>query len=273
MINNSNLLSTGGRWQSALVATAAVFAVGSASGAAQAATVAGLVDGKTLVMIDTDAKKVTRSVAVEGGPLVGIDVRPADKMLYGVTADGKILTIDPATGKTTMKSQISEKLPTGVDFVVDFNPVADRLRLMASDGTSLRINVDDGKAIVDGRLKYAETDASKGKTPKISVGAYTNSYAGTKETALFDIDLSSATLVKQAPPNDGILNTVGALGVKLDGGAAFDISSDGKGGNAAWLMVGSMLHAVDLATGKATPAATIGGLGGRVTDIAVMPAN
>ncbi len=254
-----------------VLVSAAAVAVALATAAASAATVAGLIDGKTLVWIDTDAKKVTKTVAIQGGPLVGIDVRPADKMLYGVTADGKIVTIDASTGATTMKSQISEKLPANVEMVVDFNPVADRLRVMGSDGTSLRINVDDGKATVDGRLKYAETDAMKGKTPKIGLGAYTNSIAGTKETALYDIDLATATLVKQAPPNDGILNTVGPLGIKLDGGAAFDISSDDKGGNSAWLLVGNVLHSVDLATGKATPSMTIEGLTGRVTDMAVMP--
>ena len=65
---------------------------------------------------------------------------------------------------------------------VDFNPVADRLRVIGSDGTSLRVNVDDGKVIKDGSLKYADTDANKGKTPKIMAGAYTNSVKGTKET-------------------------------------------------------------------------------------------
>ena len=240
--------------------------------AAQAATVAALVDGTSIVWVDTEKKAVTKTVKIDGAALVGIDVRPADKMLYGVSADGKIMIVDPATGKTTMKSQISEALPKGVDMVVDFNPVADRLRLIGSDGTSLRINVDDGKATVDGRLKYAETDGMKGKTPKVTLGAYTNSFAGTKETVLYDIDVATGTLVKQAPPNDGTLNTIGALGIKLDGPLAFDIMSDGKGGNSAFLMAGSELFSVDLATGKATSAAKISGVTGKIIDIAVMPA-
>ena len=62
---------------------------------------------------------------------------------------------------------------------------------------------------------------------------------------------ANGMLVKQAPPNDGILNTVGALGVKLDGDAAFDIVCDGKGGNSAWLMSGQRLYSVDLAKGTA----------------------
>ena len=60
------------------------------SHAADAGTVAGLVDGKTLVWIDSDTLKVTKSVEIEGGAILGIDVRPADKQLYGVTAAGKI---------------------------------------------------------------------------------------------------------------------------------------------------------------------------------------
>lgn len=263
-------ISNFGTFRPALLATAAAF-VGLLAGASQAATVAGLMDGKTLVWIDTDTKKVTKSVTLDTGPLVGIDVRPADKTLYGVTADGRILSIDPATGKTTLKSQIGEKLPTGVDMVVDFNPVADRMRLIGSDGTSLRINVDDGKAVVDGRLKFADADAHKGTAPKVTLGAYTNSFAGSKETVLYDIDMTHGVLVRQAPPNDGVLNTIGPLGVKLDKMAAFDISSDGKGANAAWLMSGSTLYSVDLATGKATQAAKIEGISGRIMDIAVMP--
>jgi hypothetical protein len=84
--------------------------------------------------------------------------------------------------------------------------------------------------------------------------------------------VANGVLVKQAPPNDGILNTVGALGVKLDGGVAFDIAADGKGGNQGWLLVGSTLYAVDLATGAAKSAGTISGLKGQIKDIAVIPA-
>ena len=258
---------------SMLLATAATAAFSLSASAAQAATVAGLMNGgATLVWIDTGTMKVTKTVKIQGASLVGIDVRPADKQLYGVTAAGKIVTIDAATGKVTDKSQISEKLSASGPISVDFNPAADRLRVIGADGSSLRINVEDGKATVDGSLKYAEGDANKGKTPKAGAVAYTNSIAGTKETALYDIDVGNGTLVKQAPPNDGVLNTVGALGMKLDGGVAFDIVADANGGNAAWLMSGDRLYSVDLAKGTAKSAGKIAGLKGKVMDIAVMPA-
>lgn len=240
-------------------------------GGAQAQTVAALIGDDTLAMVDVAAKKVTTTVKVTGMPgrIVGIDVRPADGMLYALAADGTVLTIDTASGKATTKSKLETMLPTGTMATVDFNPVADRLRVIGSDGTSLRANVDDGKVVKDGTLKFAENDTMKGKTAKVVAGAYTNSMKDAKETTLFDIDASGA-LLRQAPPNDGILNTVGMLGVAAEA-AAFDITTDAAGKSQGWLMSGDTLHAVDLATGKATMVAKIAGTTGTVRDIAALP--
>jgi len=60
--------------------------------------------------------------------------------------------------------------------------------------------------------------------------------------------------------------------VKLEGQVAFDVWSDGKGGNAAWLLSGGALHSVDLSTGAATKVGAIAGLKGRITDFAVLAA-
>jgi hypothetical protein len=239
---------------------------------AQAAQLAALIGNDTIAIVDTDAKKVAKTMKVSGidGPLVGIDVRPADGMLYGLVEDGTVVTIDTA-GKATVKSKLETMLAKGVAATVDFNPVADRLRVIGSDGTNLRANVDDGKVTKDGQLRYADGDINKGKSPKIVAGAYINSVKGSKETGLFDIDAATGALVKQAPPNDGILNTVGMLGAKVDN-VAFDIWSDGQGRNEAWAMAGRELWSIDLATGKATPAAKIDGVSGTVRDIAILPA-
>lgn len=247
----------------------ALLATVAAIGAARAETVAALVGDDTIAMVDTTAKKVTSAKKVTGisGKILGIDVRPADGMLYALLADGQLVTIDK-DWKATPKSKLETMLPAGVMATVDFNPVADRLRVIGSDGTNLRVNVDDGKVVKDGQLKFADADTMKGKTPKVVAGSYTNSMKGAKETALFDIDASGAVL-KQAPPNDGVLNTIGQLGMKGDG-VAFDIASGADGSNSAWAMAGDTLYSVDLATGKGTKAAKIAGVKGKVRDIAVM---
>lgn len=244
-----------------------------AAGPAAADTVIALVGGKALALVDASSLKVTGTVELTGASdLVGIDVRPADGMLYGVTAAGEIVTIDPKSGAATKKSTLSEKIPAGAKVTVDFNPMADRLRILTDSGMSLRVNVDDGKATVDGSLKYAETDMHKGEKPNIVAGAYTNSLNGKKaeKTELYDIDATIPALVKQAPPNDGVLSAIGKIGVTLSGPVGFEIAASADGKNAAWLMTGGALYSVDLSTGKTTKAGDIEG-GKDVTDIAWWP--
>jgi hypothetical protein len=251
-----------------LALAGAILSVSVFANAASAASLIGLVDGKTLVWVDPATRKVTGKADIKGAAnVVGIDVRPVDGMLYAVSADSAIYTVDAKTGAATMKAKLSESLKAGVTVTVDFNPAADRLRIITSDGVNLRVNVDDGKVTVDGPLKYKEGDAQAGKTANVIAGAYTNSSnPKPATTALYDID-ASGHLLTQSPPNDGILNTVGMLGVKLDGPVAFNIVARGED-NAAWLTTGGMLYSVDLKTGKATAAGKIEGLTGKLTDIA-----
>ena len=256
--------------KSILAASAALVLTASA---APAAEVAALWGDNTISIVDTSQKKVVKTWNVSGipGKVLGIDVRPADGMLYALGSDGGVYWIDAKTGKATMKSKLETMLAAGVLATVDFNPAADRLRVMGNDGTSLRVNVDDGKVIKDGSHKFAATDMHKGEKPNVIAGAYSNSFKGTKETTLYNIDGTIGALVKQAPPNDGVLNAIGRLGVKFDT-VAFDIWSDGQGKNEAWLMTGDTLYSVDLSSGKATAAAKIAGAKGPVRDIAILPA-
>jgi DNA-binding beta-propeller fold protein YncE len=257
------------KFRNPLLASLALTGALVAANAASAQQIVALVGDNTLALIDPAKRQVTASIPVKGvKKLHGIDVRPADGMLYGITDDGMIVTIDPKTGASTKKAELSEKLKGGT-VTVDFNPVADRLRVMSSDGTNLRVNVDDGKAIVDGSLKFAESDMHKGEKPNVVAGAYSNSVKGTKETALYDIDATIGALLKQAPPNDGVLNAVGKLGFKPNGPIAFNIV--GESDNAAWLVNGTTLYSVDLASGKATSKGAINGVKGQIRDIGWLP--
>ena len=129
-----------------LLLASTVLAVAVAAGAAQASTLAVLTGDDTLTMVDTATQKAGKSMKVSGinGKIAGIDVRPADGMLYALGVDGTIYTVDTA-GKATMKSKMDTVLAANAMATVDFNPAADRLRVIGSDGTNLRVNVDDGK--------------------------------------------------------------------------------------------------------------------------------
>lgn len=258
----------------ALLASSILGASAALSAQAQAQTLIGLTGDDSLVMIDAAAKKAGKSVKVSGisGKLAGIDVRPADGMLYGLAIDGTIYTIDPASGKAAMKSKMDTVLPANTMATVDFNPVADRMRVIGSDGTSLRVNVEDGKTAVDGKLKFAEADANKAATPMVVAGAYSNAVKGPKETTLYDIDGKLGVLLRQVPPNDGILNTIGKLGPSPKS-YAFDITTDAAGVSTGWLLADGELHKVDIATGKASMVGKITGLAAPVRDVAALPAS
>ncbi len=140
----------------------------------------------------------------------------------------------------------------------DFNPVADRLRLVGDNDQDFRINVDTGAVIVDGSLAFAEGDRNAGINPNITAAAYTNSFEGTTSTQLYNIDTLLNTLVLQNPPNDGILTTVGELGLDFDTLGGFDILSDPDAGNVAFAVSNNTFYSIDLDSGNATEIGMLG---------------
>jgi Domain of unknown function (DUF4394) len=249
-------------------------AVAASASAADAATLIALTADNQLLRIDTETRRASAPVRINGaaGRLVGIDVRPADGKLYGLTDSGQIVTIDPANGAATRVSQLPERFESGGRAVVDFNPVADRLRVMGMDGANLRVNVGTGEAAKDGQLKYAAGTPWAETQPRVTAGAYTNSVAGTQQTALLTIDSLSRTLNLQAPPNDGVQQPRGEVAASLPAGIAFDILADGTGNNRGLLLAEGKLHEVDLQGGRATALGAVSGLpgGAEVIDIAAM---
>ncbi|MBD2021651.1 DUF4394 domain-containing protein [Leptolyngbya sp. FACHB-36] len=235
----------------------------------------GLTDYNTIVAFDPSNPSQASSIEITGvdGTLVGIDVRPANGLLYGVTDASKIYTIDPTTGSATFVSTLSPiSFAAGVEAGVDFNPVPDRLRLVGSNDQNLRINVDNGAiadfdAVTPGfqpdlNLTYAADDRNGGADPTITAAAYTNSFFGpaatTRTTQLFGIDSALDTLVLQNPPNNGVLRTIGSLGIDFGATGGFDIFSPLSGVNAAYAVSGSTLYSLDLSSGAATNLGSVG---------------
>jgi hypothetical protein len=246
---------------------------GLAAAPAGAVTMAGLTADNKLVWIDTDKKTASAPKPITGTDqrIVGIDVRPANGKLYAVSAGGQIFTLAPDTGVLTPVSQIAEKVELGAKPVVDFNPVADRLRVISVYGTSLRINVENGQTVVDKPLAFDAADANAARRPMIAAGAYINAVAGAKATELFHVDHGAGALLLQNPPNDGVLKTKGALGMKLAPMAAMDVMSKASGENTAYLLSGKALYAIDLASAKTMAMGSIAGIDGDIIDIAVLP--
>ena len=127
-----------------------LLALATSAATAKAATLIGLTADNKLVKIDTATMAASAPMAISSSDkIVGIDVRPADGKLYGLSETGQLVTIDHMTGKATAGSTLSEKVALGSRPIVDFNPAADRLRVIGADGVSLRINVENGATTID----------------------------------------------------------------------------------------------------------------------------
>ncbi|SFQ50730.1 DUF4394 domain-containing protein [Hymenobacter arizonensis] len=164
-----------------------------------------------------------------GQRLVGMDYRPNTGELYALgynatNGEARLYRLNPTTGVSTAVGTGPVTLALGgpterIGF--DFNPTVDRIRVVSSNNANYRLNPNTGGvAAQDGALAYRTAgDANLGKDPLVSAVAYTNSYIGSTSTTLYDIDtrptVGPGILATQIPPNDGSLNTVGAL--TLDG--------------------------------------------------------
>lgn len=243
------------------------------TGAANATTLIALTADNMLVWIDSDTRRASAPVRISGadGRVLGIDQRPQDGRLYGVTDRGQIVTIDAMTGRAVQVSRLNMAFDSGGRAVVDFNPVANRLRLMGMNGVNLRVNVETGEAVRDGELNYQVGSAWAESRPRIVAGAYTNSMTGAQATALYTMDTLAGSYNLQAPPNDGTQQPRGTLPDGLPAGVAFDILTDGQGANTGFLLASGTLHRIDVANGGATSLGTVAALPqSEVIDIAAM---
>jgi hypothetical protein len=204
-------------------------------------------------LLNISSRGIFKSVRVTGinGNLQGIDFRPANNQLYGVTDTDNLYIINFNTGRAKFVSKLSSSFDGGFQSGFDFNPVPDRLRTVGSNDQNFRTNVDNGQVNVDKPLAYDPMDANTGIDPNITAIAYTNSVAGAKSTQLFGIDYNLDTLVLQDPPNDGNLKTIGKLGINFAPIGGFDIITDTRGNNIAFAISGSTLYNIDLSTGAA----------------------
>lgn len=170
--------------------------------------------------------------------IVGLDYRPASGNdgdngdLYGLGDRGGVYVIDDGNGKASLRSRLNVTLE-GSSFGVDFNPTVDRLRVISDTGQNLRVNVDDGTTMTDGRLAYPAVPPATAPTMAMGVtgAAYTNNDADPNTaTTLYDIDSMLDQTVIQSPANAGLLAPTGKLTVDTNSTVGSDIYSTVRDG-------------------------------------------
>lgn len=203
-------------------------------------SVYGLTDAGELATFDAASPADATVVPITGlgqdAPLLGIDVRPADGSIMALSTGGVVYSITPDGAATAVGTGIDPPIESPA-FGWDFNPTVDRIRVDVSTGQNLRLNPDTGVVgtnpdtgmpTIDGNLAFAAGDANFGTDPQVVGAGYTNSVADAEATELYAVDAATGVLAVQDPPNDGVLNTVGDLGVELTEATSFDIAPTGE---------------------------------------------
>lgn len=237
--------------------------------AAYAVPAVGLVGSNGLFTFDTATPGsnggLVTVTGLGGQSLLSIDYRPNTVALYGLGSGGTLFILNPLTGVATTGPTLSNvTLARGATFDIAFNPSVDRLRIVASTGQNLRVNVDTGAATGVGSgnqdlpIAFAAGDGNAGDNPTVTAVAYTNQTQSAfgRPTVLYDIEAGNGVLTTQAPPNNGTLNTIGSTGVAV-GFTGFDIDGDTNIGYASST---SSLYTINLATGASTLVGSFGGL-------------
>jgi len=255
-------------------ATLALAAVG-----AQAITLVGLTSANELAMIDTSNIAGATTTAITGlaagDRLVGIDLRPKDSKIYGISLSNNIYTIDASSGAASLVAALSAPVinPT-LGYGIDFNPMADfgvaaSLRLVSSAGNNYAVNASTGVVgntasnIGNGfsGVAYSNTSQNPSAAPAATSLYYINSVTDS---------LSVAGTGFNAPA----LSFVGNLGIDVLKASGFEVVFDGTtnmGIAALNVDNGSLatgLYSINLSTGAAT---SLGTYNGTLSGLTVSP--
>ena len=228
---------------------------------AQAVTLVGLTSANQITRIDTASIAAATTTAITGlapgDRFVGIDLRPKDSKVYGITLSSKLYTVDEMTGATTFVAALSSPvINAGQGYGIDFNPVADfgtgaSLRLISSAGNNFAINAGTG---VVGNLAGSIATG-------FSAVSYSNSkplpMAAPASTTLYYINSSTDQLMMATSAfNAPTITTVGALGVDVLKANGFELLGNGMAFAALNADDGSSLvtglYSINLGTGAAT---------------------
>lgn len=235
-------------------------ALAALASATQAALLIGLTSSNELARIDTGniagATRTAITGLAAGDRFVGIDTRPSNGLIYGLSLSNKIYTVDERSGVASFVADLSAPVINGaLGWGLDFNPVADfagatSFRVVNSAGNNYAINANTG---VVGNLAGTIAAGFSGVSYSNSVLFPTGAPPSTQ---LYYINSATDTLsVALGAFNTPTINLVGSLGIDVLNANGFEVLADGTAFAALNTDAGSSLttgiYGIDLASGRA----------------------
>ena len=280
---------------SAAASSSAVSAAAQTTGVIMLRTPIYALDSNNIILVLwPGATSFTRLVRVTqaNGNLIGIDFRPADgnnNALYALTDTGSIYTVKltaTGLGAVTKVSDMTTRFPSGIQSLMDFNPMVNALRLIGSDRLNYAVVNSGGNLnamAIQTALSYDPNDVNKGVSPHVSNGAYTNNVVGATTTLFYaiDYDLDTFLTIQPATPGGssatggGVLQTLGPLvtptgqRINVSSTADIDIYTNNAGVNRLVGVSGRTFFTIDLS--MVNPVVPAGSVTNIVTQGITMP--
>lgn len=183
-----------------------------------------ITDGAELVRFPpTDPAAITSRVpitGVDGATLLAVDTRPGVGELVALSDAGVLYVIEQASGTATPIG--AGPLDPPLDdpgFGFDFD-TGGEVHVVVATGTNLRVDASSG-AVSSAMAPpaFATGDVNDGARPRIVA------IASAPTGDPFALDATTSSLARLG--DDGILTTIGTLGVSLTDGASLDVAADG----------------------------------------------
>ena len=246
-----------------LLASAAAFNI------AQAASLVGINSSNQIGVFDSGnvaaASFINISGLNSGESLIGIDLRPSNNTIYGISSTNNVYTVNANSGVATFVTALSSPIiNSSLGYGFDFNPVADfagnaSLRLVSSAGSNYAINANTGAVAVAtnisaGNSAVAYSNSTTAGAPSGTQLYYVNSGNDTLSVATANFNAPTITKIGDLTLNGNPLDILNANG--------FELLGDGNAFLAATLNDGifkTQLFNINLATGAATQLGTFNG--------------
>ena len=163
-----------------------------------------------------------------GESVLGIDFRPRNGQLYALGSNSRVYIVNPTNGAATFAFSFKTTtgmtvLLSGTSFGFDFNPAADRLRIVSNTGQNLRVVPNNaatgvaGTTFVDGSINPMGASVN-------GVAYDNNDNDPATATELYALDVNTDLLYEIDPPNAGTLVEPLPVKLKLEGDGGFDIA-------------------------------------------------
>lgn len=205
----------------------------------------GTVDGARALLSTTLA-------TAAGESLLDIDYRASEGRLYALGSLGGIYSISNSAA-VLISTLPAGTLASGVRYVLDIDPVSDRMRVLGGNGDNLLVEINSGRVTRDTSITIT------GAAAPVAGVAFTDKTDATegRVSLTYTLDAVGDAIHALNPARTGTTTRVAGLGLDATAVVGYDINPATGKGHAVLTVGGSNgLYRIDETVAGATPAAT-----------------